>query len=132
MVFFHKTAACLSPLGMESRLIKNNQITASSQADANHAAYQGRLNFLARGGKQGGWSASTNDLSQWIQVDLLTYTKVTGVSTQGRNAEDQRVAKYKLQYSDDGDLLLLQRTRTKFSQGTLLIHQSLLLQLNLS
>ncbi|XP_078375887.1 uncharacterized protein LOC144659348 [Oculina patagonica] len=94
--------ACSSPLGMEGRLIKDNQISASSQADANHAAHQGRLNFLAGGGKQGGWSAKTNDLSQWIKVDLLTYTKVTGVSTQGRNAEDQRVTKYKLQYSDDG------------------------------
>ena len=87
---------------MEGRIIKDNQVIASSQADVNHAAHQGRLNFLAGGGKQGGWSAKTNDLSQWIQIDLLTYTKVTGVSTQGRNAEDQRVTKYNLLYSDDG------------------------------
>ncbi|KAL9968117.1 hypothetical protein ACROYT_G026449 [Oculina patagonica] len=94
--------ACSDPLGMESGLIKDAQITASTQYDANHAAIQGRLNFLAGGGKQGGWSARTNDGSQWIQVDLESFTKVTRITTQGRNAYNQWVTKYKLQYSEDG------------------------------
>ena len=87
---------------METGLIKDAQITASSQWDVNHAAIQGRLNFLAGGGKQGGWSARHNNPSQWIQIDLLTYTKVTRTATQGRNAFQQWVTKYKLQYSEDG------------------------------
>ena len=87
---------------MESGLIEDSQITASSQFDDNHAAIQGRLNFLAAGGKQGGWSSRTNDAKQWIEVDLVSYTKVTQIVTQGRNAFNQWVTKYKLQYSDDG------------------------------
>ena len=101
-MLFVINAACADPLGMESRIIKDAQITASSQWDPNHAAIQGRLNFLAGGGKQGGWSARHNNPSQWIQVDLERYTKVTGIVTQGRNAYNQWVTKYTLQYSEDG------------------------------
>ena len=70
--------------------------------DGNHAAIQGRLNFLAHPGKKGGWSAKNNNLNQWIQVDLLTKTTVTQMATQGRNAYNQWVKKYRIQYSDDG------------------------------
>ena len=86
---------------MESGLIKDSQISASSQFDANHAAIQGRLNFLAGGGKAGGWSSRTNDANQWIQIDLAGFTKVTRIVTQGRNAYNQWVTKFKLQYSED-------------------------------
>ena len=87
---------------MESRVIKDAQITASSEWDSNHAAIQARLNFKAGGGKQGAWSARSNDANQWIQVALGTYTKLTGIATQGRNGANQWVTKYHLQYSDDG------------------------------
>ncbi len=93
---------CTAPLGMENGLIKDAQITAFSQYDANHAAIQGRLNFQAGGGKQGGWSARTSDRYQWIQVDFLSYTKLTRIATQGRNTINQWVTKYNLEYSDDG------------------------------
>ena len=89
---------------METGLIEDAQITASSQWDANHAAVQARLNFLAGGGKAGGWSARYNNPSQWIQVDLAMYTKVTQILTQGRNGHGQWVTKYKLQYSEGGML----------------------------
>lgn len=87
---------------MESRLIKDSQITASSQWDGNHAAIQARLNFKAGRGKQGGWSSRRNNANQWIQVALRSYTKLTRIATQGRNGNSQWVTKYKLQYSDDG------------------------------
>ena len=87
---------------MENRLIKDAQITASSEWDSNHAVIQGRLNFKAGGGNQGAWSARSNDASQWIQVALDSYTKVTGIATQGRNGANEWVTKYQLQYSDDG------------------------------
>ncbi|XP_066029355.1 uncharacterized protein [Pocillopora verrucosa] len=94
--------ACAKPLGMESGAILDAQITASSEFDGNHAATQGRLNFLAVPGKAGSWSARTNDASQWIQVKLPGYTKITQFATQGRNAFNQWVTKYKLEYSEDG------------------------------
>ena len=87
---------------MESGVILDAQITASSEFDGNHAATQGRLNFLAVPGKAGSWSARTNDVNQWIQVKLPGYTKITQFATQGRNAFNQWVTKYKLEYSEDG------------------------------
>ena len=87
---------------METRLIKDAQITASSEWDSNHAATQARLNFKAGGGKRGAWSARSNDTNQWIQVALGSYTKLTGIATQGRNGANEWVTKYQLQYSDDG------------------------------
>ena len=93
---------CTASLGMETRRIKDAQITASSEWDSNHAAIQARLNFKAGGGKQGAWSARSNDANQWIQVAFGSYTRLTGIATQGRNANSQWVTKYQLQYSDDG------------------------------
>jgi len=87
---------------MENYLIKDAQITASSEHDSKHAAIQARLNFKAGGGKNGAWSAGSNDASQWIQVALDGFTNITGIATQGRNAVDQWVTKYQLQYGDDG------------------------------
>ena len=87
---------------MESGAITDSQITASSQWDSNHAAVQARLNFKAGGGKQGGWSALSNDQNQWLQVDLGHETTIAAIATQGRNAHDQWVTSYKLQYGIDG------------------------------
>ena len=84
---------------MEDGSISDSQISASSQLDSSHAAIHGRLHF----GKAGSWSASSNDVNQWLQIDLGSrHTEVTRVATQGRNDYPQWVAKYKLQYSDDG------------------------------
>ena len=102
IIYFLLCKECSSALGMESRHIKDAQITASSQWDRNHAAIQGRLNFKAGGGKKGGWSARWNNRNQWIQVALGSYTKLTSIATQGRNAYSQWVTAYKLQYSEDG------------------------------
>ena len=93
---------CTASLGMETRLINDAQITASSEYSSNHAAIQARLNFKTGGGKQGAWSASSNDANQWIQVALASYTTLTGIATQGRNGANQWVTEYQLQYSDDG------------------------------
>ena len=93
---------CDAPLGMDSGTIADAQITASSQWDQNHAAVQARLHFKQSGYKQGSWSARSNDVNQWLQVDLGSYTTVTKVATQGRNGNSQWVTQYRLQYSDDG------------------------------
>jgi len=87
---------------MENRLIKDAQITASSEYDSSHAAIHARLNFKAGGGKRGAWSARSYETNQWIQVALGGFTNVTGIATQGRNEAKQWVTKYQLQYSDDG------------------------------
>ncbi len=93
---------CIAPLGMESGALADAQITASSVLDTSTTPGQARLHLKAVANKAGGWSALKNDLNQWLQVDLGSYTKVTRVATQGRNGHDQWVTKYRLQYSNDG------------------------------
>lgn len=87
---------------MESGVITDGQISASSQWDNNHAAIQGRLHFKQAGAKKGAWSAKTNDGNQWLQINLSGYVTLTHVASQGRNGLGQWVTKYKLQYSTDG------------------------------
>ena len=88
---------------MESRAITDEQIIASSVHDANHAAIQGRLHFQAGAVKTGAWSAGSNDVNQWLQIDLIGQYIITRVATQGRNGVNQWVTEYKLQYGDDGN-----------------------------
>ena len=87
---------------MESGVISDSQISASSQWNDNHAANRARLNIKLTGNLKGGWSARHMNLHQWLQVDLGGYTTVTRVATQGRNGHDQWVTKYRLLYGDDG------------------------------
>ncbi|XP_020623472.1 EGF-like repeat and discoidin I-like domain-containing protein 3 [Orbicella faveolata] len=89
---------------METGIISDGQISASSEASAIYAAIQGRLHFQETVDIAGGWAAATNDANQWLQVDLgRQLAKVTRVATQGRNGPYiQLVTKYKLQYSNDG------------------------------
>ena len=84
---------------MENGAISDVQISASSQLNANHAANKGRLNS----GKVGSWSPGTDSDNQWLQIDLGNpHTRVTAVATQGGNATNNWVTRYKLQYSDNG------------------------------
>ena len=86
---------------MENDEILDAHITASSQLDDNNRAALARLHLKEDGPKKGGWSALYNDFGQWIQVDLGGSTRVTRIATQGKNARDAWVVKYRLQYSED-------------------------------
>ena len=85
---------------MDSGAILDSQISASSQYSYNDAARYARLHFKAMW--EGGWTSKTNDLNQWLQVDLDRYTTVTKIATQGKYRKYQWVVEYRLQYGDDG------------------------------
>ena len=96
---------CLQTQGMENGAISDEQITASSQYTADHAAHQGRLHFQETSTKSGSWVAGIGDANLWLQIDLRTlYTKVTRVATQGSNGVNHInwVTIYRLQYGNDG------------------------------
>ena len=99
--FLDMDSQCKDALGMASREITDEQISASSERDKNHAAIQGRINFQ-RIFKAGAWRARTDNRDQWLQVDLESQYSVWRVATQGRNAwkVDEWVKKYKLLYSN--------------------------------
>ncbi|CAB3988583.1 Hypothetical predicted protein [Paramuricea clavata] len=88
---------------MESGKIRDNHITASSEYNIGHRAPNGRLNFMANGGRTGAWSSGRNDRNQWLQVDFQRSVIITGISTQGR--EDccvQFVKSYTISFGDNG------------------------------
>ncbi|XDV30260.1 hypothetical protein PO909_033215 [Leuciscus waleckii] len=96
---------CSLPLGMESGLIEDTQITASSVASS---WYSGQWHpWYARLNKQGtvnAWQAKNNDIQPWIQVELKDITKITGIITQGAKMlrNEMFVTAYTLEYSEDG------------------------------
>ncbi|XP_078363993.1 polycystin family receptor for egg jelly-like [Oculina patagonica] len=87
---------------MEDGGVSGGQISASSELSPNHAAVQGRLNFLKSGVKEGAWTAGSNNGNQWLQIYFGNQTLITGVATQGRSGACHWVTKYNLQYSDYG------------------------------
>ena len=87
---------------MENGAISDAQISASSQWHDNNGPHRARLNRKQEGNKKGAWSSLNNDIYQWLQVDIGTYTTVTRIATQGRSDMEQWVTKYRLQYSEDG------------------------------
>ena len=81
---------------MESGLIPDSNITASSKRNANTAAKYGRLNSGSS------WCAGTSDSNSYLQIDLQTLHIICAVSTQGNSQTDHWVKTYKLQLSTNG------------------------------
>ena len=81
---------------MESGSIPDNNITASSEKNANTTAKNGRLNSGSS------WCAETGDSAPYLQIDLQTLHIICAVSTQGNSQADQWVKTYKLKLSTDG------------------------------
>ncbi|XP_062313084.1 coagulation factor V [Osmerus eperlanus] len=96
---------CSVPLGMESKLIEDHHITASSTATS---WYSGKwYPSLARLNNQGiinAWQAKYNDAGQWLQIELAQVKKITGIVTQGAKAlgKEMFISSYSLEHSDDG------------------------------
>ena len=104
---------------MESGAIADSQITASSEWDVNHSPKQARLHTKETVNARGAWACLTNDLNQWLQVDLGKVIPVTHVATQGRNSYSpaQWVTKYKLQFSADGISFLFYKRQGESSHA---------------
>ena len=101
---------CVSPLGIKDGTIRNSQITSSSVIKGKSPfPWLARLNRNISTG--GGWCPDTNggteitekNYDQYIQIDLLNPTKITGIATQGRSYSERQeyVKDYKISYSRD-------------------------------
>uniref|UniRef100_A0AAQ6INU1 F5/8 type C domain-containing protein n=1 Tax=Anabas testudineus TaxID=64144 RepID=A0AAQ6INU1_ANATE len=96
---------CSVPLGMESGLIEDHHITASSTASSWYGGpWKPSFARLNRQGTINAWQAKYNDMYQWLQVELPQVKKITGIVTQGAKAlrKEMYVMSYSLQYSDNG------------------------------
>ncbi|KAF7707538.1 milk fat globule EGF and factor V/VIII domain containing b isoform X1 [Silurus meridionalis] len=100
-------SGCSEPLGFKSRLIGDHQLSSSSsfrtwgiEAFTWHPHYA----RLDKQGKTNAWTAATTSRSEWLQVDLISPKRITGIITQG--AKDfgsvQFVSAYKVAYSNNG------------------------------
>lgn len=93
-----KLKGCQDALGMESRKISDDQITASLYTNLDHAPYRARLY-----NQESAIAWTTPVGSHWLQIDLRDRSiRITRVATQGRYSYDQWVTMYQLQYGDDG------------------------------
>ena len=89
---------------MQDGWIADSQLSASSIANSYHDVIYSRLyNEDTSSSRSAAWCAGTNAVDQWIAVDLLSTTQVTGLITQGRHANAQWVTSYQFQYSDDSN-----------------------------
>ncbi|XP_074631939.1 nidogen-like isoform X3 [Acropora palmata] len=97
-------AKCKSALGMQSFIIKNEQISASSAWNKNRQQYGSSRARLHLDTWPPGWRAQKNDLSPWLQIDLVQVHIVTAVATQGYGDEKERewVKTYLLTTSRNG------------------------------
>ncbi|XP_029968000.1 coagulation factor V [Salarias fasciatus] len=96
---------CSVPLGMETRLIEDHMIKASSMATSWYSGpWKPSLARLNLQGTINAWRAKYNDMNQWLQVELPQVKKITGIITQGAKSlgSEMYVMSYILQYSDNG------------------------------
>ncbi|XP_052027777.1 coagulation factor VIII isoform X3 [Apodemus sylvaticus] len=75
--------SCSIPLGMESKVISDTQITASSYFTNMFATWSPSQARLHLQGRTNAWRPQVNDPKEWLQVDLQKTMKVTGIITQG-------------------------------------------------
>ena len=100
-------------LGIEDGRIPDSALTASTIHSAVCAATFARLNLAAGSGRAGSWCVKTNDVNQWLQIDLGTHITVTKVATQGRQDYDQWITSYSLSYSLAGSFWVQYTVRGK-------------------
>uniref|UniRef100_A0A8C2P815 Uncharacterized protein n=1 Tax=Capra hircus TaxID=9925 RepID=A0A8C2P815_CAPHI len=77
---------CTEPLGLKDNTIPNKQITASSYYKTWGLSAFSWFPYYARldnWGKFNAWTAQTNSASEWLQIDLGSQKRVTGIITQG-------------------------------------------------
>ena len=86
---------------MASGDISDDQITVSSSHYSNQQ-WQGRLN----NNNSYWWTENKTPSGDWIQVDLLNSTEVSGIITQGHPDVRQWVKKLQIQYGSSGDSLM--------------------------
>ncbi|XP_063102700.1 coagulation factor VIII isoform X3 [Cavia porcellus] len=113
--------SCSIPLGMESKLISDAQITASSYFTNRFATWSPSQARLHLQGRTNAWRPQVNNPKEWLQVDFQRTMKVTGIITQGVKSllTSMFVKEFLISSSQDGHhwTLFLQNGKIKVFQG---------------
>ena len=89
--------SCNNKLGMESKRIPDESITASSSKGADRAPHFARVD----GPKA--WCSAPDDNSPYIQIELLELKLITAITTQGSFSDVAWVRKYRIKYLENGN-----------------------------
>ncbi|KAL8180994.1 UNVERIFIED_CONTAM: hypothetical protein K2H54_043513 [Gekko kuhli] len=113
--------SCSMPLGMESKAISNQQISASSYIDNVVASWPPFLARLNMQGRNNAWRPKANSPKEWLQVNFQKTMRVTGIVTQGAKSAftHMYVTEFSLSSSQDGKQWtpVLQDGKDKIFQG---------------
>ncbi|KAL7881449.1 hypothetical protein AOLI_G00082970 [Acnodon oligacanthus] len=106
-LFTFKTSGCYGTLGLESGVVSDSQISASSVWEwGRHgdkpSVWAPSGSRLKRVGLP--WAAANSDSKEWVQVDLKRDKKVTGIITTGSTLPEYQfyVSTYRVHYSSNG------------------------------
>ncbi|XP_060105078.1 coagulation factor VIII-like [Heteronotia binoei] len=96
--------SCSMPLGMESKAISNQQISASSYIDNVVSSWPPFLARLNMQGRNNAWRPKANSPKEWLQVNFQKTMRVTGIVTQGAKSAftHMYVTEFSLSSSQDG------------------------------
>ncbi|XP_078348042.1 sushi, von Willebrand factor type A, EGF and pentraxin domain-containing protein 1-like isoform X3 [Oculina patagonica] len=102
LVFCHHTWSqeenCDNKLGMESKRIPDESITASSAKSAdNHSASFARVDYRKA------WCSAPEDKSPYIQINLDEQKLITAITTQGSFSDVSWSRKYEVKYFEKGN-----------------------------
>ncbi|KAF1744687.1 hypothetical protein MXB_1000, partial [Myxobolus squamalis] len=101
---------CNQPIGIESRVIVDNQLTASSSYNL-HFPYYARLNLIGENGDPArtAWCADGKDTNPHIDINLGELKTITGISVQGLGLFDNWVTGFLVCYStnDNNDIFCI-------------------------
>ncbi|XP_071243950.1 neuropilin-2-like [Salvelinus alpinus] len=103
------TFHCSTAFGLESWMISDDQISASSSFyDGRWSPRQARLNNI-----DNAWTPSEDSIKEYIQVDLHFLKVLTGISTQGAVSKETQksyyVTTFKLEVSTNGEDWMIYR-----------------------
>ena len=88
---------------MENNDIPDSAVTASSSwGHSLYEPWQARLHNGPTNQSTGSWSAASNQVGEWLQIDFGEERVVTKLATQGRPSMDQWVRSYKILFRSDG------------------------------
>ncbi|KAK3739569.1 hypothetical protein QZH41_018309 [Actinostola sp. cb2023] len=94
-----KNETCSYALGMQSGVVKDAQLTASSSLDSSHPPSAARLERQDRSSHA--WRSKYYHDKQWLQIEFTKVKQINGVATQGHLS--RWVTEYSLQYSNTSD-----------------------------
>ncbi|RVE58282.1 hypothetical protein OJAV_G00207660 [Oryzias javanicus] len=105
-LFTFRTNGCYGTLGLESGVVANSQLAASSSLNSYITGQDGEWGPSGARLKQAGlpWAPSLSDDQQWLQVDLRRETRITGIITTGSTLREYPwfVSEYRVLFSNDG------------------------------